>query len=185
MNPGNIARQEWIISFMPDRKRPADDFEKASNVPCGGATDATYHAVTGSSGVAFMRVHGTDGRRDFRGTQKQVSQASAKLSGRSVIVRRRILNIRDNRTRQRDRQREDGENFHALLLAKTFFAPNQPSILFSAEERFLVTIIEIITVIAKVITIAISDIGVGIRTTSRRIIFIPTKARTMAKPVFM
>ena len=65
--------------------------------------DAAHHAITGGGGVSFTCIHRGDRGRQFCHPENEVGKAATQFTGRTVIVRRRIVDI----------GAADGESFQA------------------------------------------------------------------------
>src|SRR5437588_9154454 len=93
MNIRDVARQYRPITVVPNRKREGENFEEAGEVSRGGTAKAAHDAITGGGGVAFLFIYFANRHRQLAGSVKKISNAAAEFARRSVIIRRRILNV--------------------------------------------------------------------------------------------
>ena len=73
-------------------------------------THSAHHAVARGGGISFPFVHPRDGDGQFRDPKKQIGNAAPELSGRSVTIGRRILDIGESASSESDDE-SSGEEF--------------------------------------------------------------------------
>ena len=95
VNVWNVARQYRAITVPENRKWKKPNFKQAGEMSFGRTSHAFYDAVTRRRGVAFLAINSCNRYRNFRGREKEIAQTATEFAGRAVIVRRRILNIRE------------------------------------------------------------------------------------------
>lgn len=95
VNIRNVAPQNWTITVTPNWKWKKKRFEQSSKVSLSGTAYPLYDAVTRRRRVTFLFVDSCDRHRNFRGREQEVTETAPEFARRSVIVRRRILNVRE------------------------------------------------------------------------------------------
>ena len=117
VKPGNIVRQDWSITVMPERNREGENLEKTGCVPRGGSSKTAHHTVASGSNIAFGLTDFTNRVRQFRRSEQKIGETATKFARRTIIIAGRILNISARvRDERNSKQREEQMFFHKRTL---------------------------------------------------------------------
>jgi len=92
---------------MPYRNREGENFEETGEVSCGRTAKAAHNAVTGGRGVAFLFIYSANRDRQLARSEKEIPNAPAEFTRRSVIIPRRILNVGNRACGKSDTNQRD------------------------------------------------------------------------------
>lgn len=115
MDPGDVERQDRLVSVVPVWEGEGQNFEEADCAPCDPAADSANDTITGGRAVTFVGVNRRNRYDGLSRRDQQIGDATPKFAGRTVIVRRRILDVAESGVSGTEYKRENEERFHGRI----------------------------------------------------------------------